>query len=69
MWRRHEANEAGIAAVARALTDADPDLVIAIGDDQREVFHDENMPGLSIYWGETFPYLPQGIMKWKYAEN
>ncbi|RVT92949.1 hypothetical protein [Sphingomonas crocodyli] len=69
MQQRHEANEAGIRAVAKALSDADPDVIIAIGDDQREVFHDENMPALSVYWGETLPYLPQGIMKWKYADE
>ena len=69
MQRRHEANEAGIAAVAKALKDADPDIVIAIGDDQREVFGDDNMPALSVYWGKTLPYFPQGIMKWKYADE
>lgn len=69
MQRRHQANEAGIAAIAQALREADPDVVIAIGDDQREVFHDDNMPALSVYWGEMLPYLPQGIMKWKYADE
>ncbi|WP_298195801.1 hypothetical protein, partial [Novosphingobium sp.] len=40
-----------------------------IGDDHREVFNDDNMPALSVYWGETIPYYAQGIMKWKYADD
>lgn len=69
MQRRHEANEVGIAKVAEILAAAKPDVILAIGDDQREVFHDENMPALSVYWGETIPYYPQGIMKWKYKDE
>lgn len=69
MQRRHEANEVGMSEVSRLLTAVDPDIILAIGDDQREVFHDENMPALSVYWGETIPYLPQGIMKWKYKDE
>jgi 3-O-methylgallate 3,4-dioxygenase len=63
---RFEANERAIAEVARRLKAADPDIVIMIGDDHKEVFDEDNMPALSVYWGETLPYRPQGIMKWKY---
>jgi 3-O-methylgallate 3,4-dioxygenase len=63
---RHEANEKGIARISEVLDAADPDIVIIIGDDHKEVFQDDNMPALSVYWGETIPYKPQGIMKWKY---
>ncbi|MEJ0065219.1 MAG: hypothetical protein WDM85_07030 [Caulobacteraceae bacterium] len=64
--RRHKANEAGIARIAEVLDAADPDIVIIIGDDHKEVFQDDNMPALSVYWGETLPYKPTGMMKWKY---
>ncbi len=63
---RHAANQKGVAAVSAALAQANPDIVIVIGDDHKEVFQDDNMPALSIYWGETIPYKPQGMMKWKY---
>lgn len=66
MDARHAANQRAIAETAHLLADADPDLVIIIGDDHKEVFKDDNMPALSVYWGETVPYRPQGIMKWKY---
>ncbi|ODV42432.1 hypothetical protein AWV79_27130 [Cupriavidus sp. UYMMa02A] len=40
--------------------------MVVIGDDHKEVFLEDNMPALSVYWGETIPYEPKGIMKWKY---
>ncbi len=33
-------------------------MVVIIGDDQEEVFLDDNMPALSIYWGETLENGP-----------
>lgn len=71
---RHEANQKAMKALSHALHDADPDLVIIIGDDHKEVFQDDNMPALSVFWGDSLPYKPQGMMKWKYdaslkAEN
>lgn len=69
LQQRYEANEAGVAAIAQALRDVNPDVVIMIGDDHREVFQDDNMPALSVYWGETLPYLPQGIMAWRYSDD
>lgn len=66
---RHAANERGIAAVAAKLKEVDPDVVIIIGDDHKEVFQDDNMPALSVYWGDTLPYKPQGLMKWPYADD
>jgi len=66
MQQRHQANQRAIEEVERRLHEAKPDLVIIIGDDHKEVFDDDNMPTLQVYCGETLPYEPQGIMKWKY---
>jgi 3-O-methylgallate 3,4-dioxygenase len=66
---RHEANEKAIARITEVLDLADPDIVIIIGDDHREVYQDDNMPALAVYWGETLPYKPVGVMKWKYDEK
>ena len=63
---RHLANEAAIKRVSEVLYEADPDIIIIIGDDHKEVYQEDNMPALAVYWGETLPYKPQGIMKWKY---
>jgi hypothetical protein len=59
--RRYEANERGIAMVAAALEEAAPDVLVMVGDDQREVFQDDNMPAIGIYYGEQIPYVPRNI--------
>jgi hypothetical protein len=63
---RHEANQKAVVEVRERLRAARPDLVLVIGDDHKEVFQEDNMPVVSVYWGETIPYKPQGMMKWKY---
>ncbi|HEV8017117.1 MAG TPA: hypothetical protein VGP32_01005 [Steroidobacteraceae bacterium] len=63
---RHAANQKAVAAAEKVLYAAHPDVVIMFGDDHKEVFHDDNMPSLGIYLGETIPYAPSGIMKWPY---
>src|ERR1700745_8096 len=36
-----------------------PDITIVIGDDQDEWFFEDNMPALSVYWGDTAPLIPR----------
>ena len=57
--RRFEANERGINTIAETLAAADPDILIMVGDDQKEVFQDDNMPALAIYYGDEIPYFPR----------
>ncbi|MDM0029612.1 protocatechuate 3,4-dioxygenase [Variovorax saccharolyticus] len=66
---RHRQNQASVVEVRERLRAAEPDVVLVIGDDHKEVFQEDNMPALSVYWGETIPYKPQGMMKWKYDPN
>ena len=66
---RHAANQQAVAAAEAALYAARPDVVVMFGDDHKEVFHDDNMPSLGIYLGDTIPYAPSGIMKWPYREQ
>jgi len=52
-WQqRHEAAQAAIARLGRILAEVAPDVLIVVGDDQEERFHDDNMPAISVYWGE-----------------
>ena len=54
VWReRHNATEAAIAKVGEIIADVNPDVIVAVGDDQHELFHEDNMPALLVYWGET----------------
>jgi 3-O-methylgallate 3,4-dioxygenase len=74
--RRHEANQRGIAKVAEALERAAPDVLVILGDDQQEAFHDDNMPAFCVYWGEQIPYVPRrhsggtrALAEWAYPKE
>src|SRR5688572_19904209 len=58
LQKRHLANEAAIRRITEVLDEADPDIVLLIGDDHKEVYQDDNMPALAVYWGEALPYRP-----------
>jgi Catalytic LigB subunit of aromatic ring-opening dioxygenase len=58
MAERHAACQRAIDAVADTLARVAPDTVVIVGDDQEEVFYDDNMPALSVYWGETLDVGP-----------
>jgi len=56
--RKHEACQRAIADLARALAKAEPDVVLVIGDDQRELFQDECMPAFALYAGRELLDIP-----------
>ena len=66
MQQRHEANGRAMDRVAEILKETAPDIIVVIGDDHKEVYKDDNMPALAVYWGDTFPYRAEGVMKWRY---
>ncbi len=51
--RRYRACQRGIATLAETLTSVAPDVCIIVGDDQMEAFLEDNMPAISVYWGDT----------------
>lgn len=54
VWHeRHARNQAGIDRLGKAITAARLDILIVVGDDQMEVFLDDNMPTFVIYNGKT----------------
>jgi 3-O-methylgallate 3,4-dioxygenase len=53
VWeQRYAAIEAGIRKVAHLLEEAAPDVVVIVGDDQRELFLDDGTPTFAVYWGQ-----------------
>lgn len=52
LQQRHEANQGNIARVAEVLQHAGLDLLVMVGDDQKEYLLDDNMPGVCVYWGD-----------------
>lgn len=58
MQCRHSACQIAIAALGQVVADAAPDVAVIIGDDQQEIFSDDNMPAFSVYWGESVRNVP-----------
>ena len=49
-WQaRYEACQKGIAQVGAVLAEIAPDILVMIGDDQKELFQDDNMPAMLVY--------------------
>jgi 3-O-methylgallate 3,4-dioxygenase len=60
MRTRHAAVEAAMSRLGDFLRDARLDALIVVGDDQDELYHHDNMPGILVYYGETIPNVPLG---------
>jgi 3-O-methylgallate 3,4-dioxygenase len=48
----------GVAALKQTLADADPDVLLVVGDDHHEMFTEHLMPTFTVYWGETVNAIP-----------
>jgi hypothetical protein len=55
---KHGQALASIDRLGRDVLALEPDLVIAVGDDQNEMFGFDNVPALSVYYGEQIPIVP-----------
>lgn len=54
VWReRHAACRRAIARLAEVFERARPDVALIFGNDQTELFADDNMPAFAAYYGET----------------
>src|SRR3954462_15393217 len=60
MRARHETVQGAINRLAEDLGNAQLDALIVVGDDQDELYHHGNMPGILVYYGETIPNVPLG---------
>jgi hypothetical protein len=56
--QRFEACQRAIGHLAATLERVAPDVVVIFGDDQHESFKDDNMPAISVYWGDTVDDAP-----------
>ncbi len=53
---RHNANQEGIAKIARKIEDVNPDVIVMFGDDQSETFDREQMPSMALIWQDQVPF-------------
>ena len=58
MAQRHSAAMAELDRLRHALRDARLDVLIIVGDDQKELYFDDNMPSILVYRGETIRNVP-----------
>jgi hypothetical protein len=58
---RHQRCQSGVAEIGRRLVQAPLDVLIAIADDERFLFSDDNFPAYLVYWGENVPYVPRPV--------
>ncbi|MEX2599338.1 MAG: extradiol ring-cleavage dioxygenase, partial [Dehalococcoidia bacterium] len=58
-WERYNACQDAIAKVGEIVADVNPDVLVIVGDDQKEVLHEDNMPAMMVYWGDTVLNKPR----------
>jgi Catalytic LigB subunit of aromatic ring-opening dioxygenase len=56
--RRHGEAMAAVSRLRDGLAGAALDAVIVVGDDQKEIYHEDNMPSVLVYRGKTIPNVP-----------
>ena len=55
---KHAACEKAMAELGRRLAASRADVAVIVGDDQQELFFDDNMPAFSVYWGDKILNIP-----------
>lgn len=64
VWEeKYEACEQSIKKLGEVLEDVSPDIIVVIGDDQKEMFLEDNIPAFSVFWGKEIHDLPHDIQK------
>lgn len=63
-WQqRYDACQAAIATLSNKLAAVAPDVVVMIGNDQREIFGDDKMPAFTVFWGEQIENQPRAAKR------
>jgi Catalytic LigB subunit of aromatic ring-opening dioxygenase len=59
--RKFENIQKGLDELNTRFGQVNPDVVVMFGDDQSELFFDDNYPMINLYWGDTMKMLPRTI--------
>lgn len=60
--RRYNDTHAAMDRMREQIAAARLDALVIVGDDQHELFHDEHMPAIAIYYGDTIRNAPQSAV-------
>ena len=59
IWRsKQESCQQAISTLGKKLAEVSPDVVVIVGDDQHELFHEDGIPAFAIFWGERIQCIP-----------
>lgn len=62
VWeKKYDECEGSIHRLGEILDEVSPDILVVIGDDQKEMFLDDNMPAFSVFWGKEIYDLPHDL--------
>jgi 3-O-methylgallate 3,4-dioxygenase len=59
--RKFNAIQAGLNELDDSFAHVDPDVVVMFGDDQDELFFEDNYPMISVYWGDILTHYPRSL--------
>jgi hypothetical protein len=63
---RYRRVQRAMDAIATTLQREAPDAVVVIGDDHHEMFPEDHMPAINIYWGERYLNCPPTLKKYRH---
>ena len=55
---RHDEAQAAIERLKQSVRRAELDALIILGDDQKELFHEDHLPSILVYYGDTIRNVP-----------
>lgn len=55
---RYERCQAGLTKLRAAISRIEPDIIVIIGDDQKEMLLEDNLPAFLVYWGKEIYNRP-----------
>jgi hypothetical protein len=62
VWdRAYEATQSALETLKKRLVEAQPDIVLFIGDDEDEIIHADNRPALMVFTGSECPIVPRAV--------
>ncbi|MCH7564723.1 MAG: hypothetical protein IH968_12970 [Gemmatimonadetes bacterium] len=61
-WReKYAAVDRAVRTLTGTVERIQPDVVVIVGDDQREVFKDDGTPAMAVYWGDHLEVVPPDL--------
>src|SRR5215831_2287969 len=60
---KYQAIQTSLNELQDSFAQVNPDVVVMFGDDQDEMFFDDNYPMISVYWGDILTHYPRNMSR------